>query len=319
LSEPVLQVRDLTVYYYTLKGIVHAVEEANLTAYKGELIALVGESGSGKSTLGYALLKLVPPPGRIVKGKVLINGIDVLALKGEDLRKVRGSLVSMVFQDPFTTLDPVRKVGDQILEVLVEHGINVEEGRERVKEVLEAVGLPARLANAYPHQLSGGQRQRVSIAAAVALNPKVLVADEPTTALDVIVQKQIMDLLDEIRNKTGMVIVLITHDIALAAERADRIAVMYAGNIVEYAPKDKILENPLHPYTQALLKSVPDVESREWPKPIPGIPPDLRKPPSGCRFHPRCSMRMETCNKRPPRMIMIEKDHYVSCWLYTKK
>jgi len=319
LSEPVLQVRDLTVYYYTLKGIVHAVEEANLTAHKGELIALVGESGSGKSTLGYALLKLVPPPGRIVKGKVLINGIDVLALKGEDLRKVRGSLVSMVFQDPFTTLDPVRKVGDQILEVLVEHGINVEEGRERVKEVLEAVGLPARLANAYPHQLSGGQRQRVSIAAAVALNPKVLVADEPTTALDVIVQKQIMDLLDEIRNKTGMVIVLITHDIALAAERADRIAVMYAGNIVEYAPKDKILENPLHPYTQALLKSVPDVESREWPKPIPGIPPDLRKPPSGCRFHPRCSMRMETCNKRPPRMIMIEKDHYVSCWLYTKK
>ncbi len=319
MSEPVLQVRDLTVYYYTLKGIVHAVEEANLTAYKGELIALVGESGSGKSTLGYALLKLVPPPGRIVKGKVLINGIDVLALKGEDLRKVRGSLVSMVFQDPFTTLDPVRKVGDQILEVLVEHGINVEEGRERVKEVLEAVGLPARLANAYPHQLSGGQRQRVSIAAAVALNPKVLVADEPTTALDVIVQKQIMDLLDEIRNKTGMVIVLITHDIALAAERADRIAVMYAGNIVEYAPKDKILENPLHPYTQALLKSVPDVESREWPKPIPGIPPDLRKPPSGCRFHPRCSMRMETCNKRPPRMIMIEKDHYVSCWLYTKK
>lgn len=319
MSEPVLQVRDLTVYYYTLKGIVHAVEEANLTAHKGELIALVGESGSGKSTLGYALLKLVPPPGRIVKGKVLINGIDVLALKGEDLRKVRGSLVSMVFQDPFTTLDPVRKVGDQILEVLVEHGINVEEGRERVKEVLEAVGLPARLANAYPHQLSGGQRQRVSIAAAVALNPKVLVADEPTTALDVIVQKQIMDLLDEIRNKTGMVIVLITHDIALAAERADRIAVMYAGNIVEYAPKDKILENPLHPYTQALLKSVPDVESREWPKPIPGIPPDLRKPPSGCRFHPRCSMRMETCNKRPPRMIMIEKDHYVSCWLYTKK
>ena len=319
MSEPVLQVRDLTVYYYTLKGIVHAVEEANLTAHKGELIALVGESGSGKSTLGYALLKLVPPPGRIVKGKVLINGIDVLALKGEDLRKVRGSLVSMVFQDPFTTLDPVRKVGDQILEVLVEHGINVEEGRERVKEVLEAVGLPARLANAYPHQLSGGQRQRVSIAAAVALNPKVLVADEPTTALDVIVQKQIMDLLDEIRNKTGMVIVLITHDIALAAERADRIAVMYAGNIVEYAPKDKILENPLHPYTQALLKSVPDVESREWPKPIPGIPPDLRKPPSGCRFHPRCSMRMGTCNKRPPRMIMIEKDHYVSCWLYTKK
>lgn len=319
LNGPVLRVRDLTVYYYTLKGVVHAVEEANLIAYKGELIALVGESGSGKSTLGYALLKLVPPPGRIIKGKVLINGIDVLALKGEELRKVRGSLISMVFQDPFTTLDPVRKVGDQILEVLVEHGINIEEGKERVRKVLEAVGLPTRLANAYPHQLSGGQRQRISIATAVALNPKVLVADEPTTALDVIVQKQIMDLLDEIRNKTGMVIVLITHDIALAVERADRIAVMYAGNIVEYGPKDKVLENPLHPYTQALLRSVPDIESREWPKPIPGLPPDLRKPPSGCRFHPRCGMRMNQCSKRLPGTIMIEKDHYVSCWLYMKR
>lgn len=319
MNEPILRVRDLTVYYYTLKGIVHAVEEANFTAYKGELIALVGESGSGKSTLGYALLKLVPPPGRIIKGKVLINGINVLALKGEELRRARGSLISMVFQDPFTTLDPVRKVGDQILEVLVEHGIDVEEGKERVKKVLEAVGLPTHLANAYPHQLSGGQRQRISIAAAIALNPKVLVADEPTTALDVIVQKQIMDLLDEIRNKTGMVIVLITHDIALAVERADRIAVMYAGNIVEYGPKDKVLENPLHPYTQALLRSVPDIESREWPKPIPGLPPDLRKPPSGCRFHPRCSVRMSPCNKRLPGTIMIEKDHCVSCWLYMKR
>ncbi len=319
MSEPVLVVEDLTVYYYTLKGIVRAVEEASLKAYRGDLVALVGESGSGKSTLGYALLNLVPPPGRIIKGRAIIGGVDILSLRGDELRKARGSLVSMVFQDPFTTLDPVRRVGDQILEVLLEHGVPVEEAKERVIEVIKAVGLPERMAKAYPHQLSGGQRQRISIAAAIALKPRVLVADEPTTALDVIVQKQIMDLLDEVRKTTGMAIILITHDIALAAERATRIAVMYAGRIVEYGPKDKVIENPLHPYTKALLKSVPDIESREWPKPIPGMPPDLRKPPSGCRFHPRCPLAMDVCRRDNPSMVEVEPEHYVSCWLHAKR
>ncbi len=319
MSEPVLIVEDLTVHYYTLKGIVRAVEEASLKAYRGDMVALVGESGSGKSTLGYALLNLVPPPGRVVKGKVIVGGVNVLSLRGDELRRARGSLVSMVFQDPFTTLDPVRRVGDQILEVLLEHGVPVEEARERVVEVIKAVGLPERMVKAYPHQLSGGQRQRISIAAAIALKPRVLVADEPTTALDVIVQKQIMDLLNEIRKTTGMAIILITHDIALAAERASRIAVMYAGRIVEYGPKNKVIENPLHPYTKALLRSVPDISSSEWPKPIPGMPPDLRKPPSGCRFHPRCPLVMNVCRKENPSIIEVEPGHYASCWLYARR
>lgn len=319
ISQRVLEVHDLIVYYYTMSGIVRAVEEASFSAHKGDLVAVVGESGSGKSTLGYALLKLVPPPGKILSGSVIVEGVDILKLNGEDLRKARGSLISMVFQDPFTTLDPVRRVGDQLVEVLTEHGIPKEEASLRVKEVFEAVNLPSHLINAYPHQLSGGQRQRVSIAAAIALKPKVLVADEPTTALDVIVQKQIMDLLDEVRLKTGMAVVLITHDIALAAERATKIAVMYAGNIVEFSSRESVIDSPLHPYTQALLKSVPDIESIEWPKPIPGVPPDLKNPPKGCRFNPRCPHATDLCVRDPPPVIEYERERYVACWLYTKR
>ncbi len=310
--EPLLKVEDLTVYYFTRKGVVRAVEDVNLEAYAGDAVALVGESGSGKSTLGYALLKIIPPPGRIVKGRVVIDGVDVTSLEGEELRRVRGSLVSIVFQDPFTTLDPVRRVGDQVAEVLTEHGVPKEEARARVKELLTSVGLPPRLFNAYPHQLSGGQRQRVAIAMAVALKPKVIVADEPTTALDVVVQRQIMDLLDRIR-ASGATIVLITHDIALAAERATKIAVMYAGRIVEYGPKDEVLNSPQHPYTKGLLASVPTLESSEWPKPIPGVPPDLRNPPPGCRFWPRCPYATDECRRYLPKLVRVGPNHYVAC------
>ncbi len=310
--EPLLKVEDLTVYYFTRKGVVRAVEDVNLSAYAGDTVALVGESGSGKSTLGYALLKIVPPPGKIVKGKVIVDGVDITSLEGEELRRVRGSLVSIVFQDPFTTLDPVRRVGDQVAEVLTEHGIPKDEAKERVKELLTSVGLPPRLFNAYPHQLSGGQRQRVAIAMAVALKPKVLVADEPTTALDVVVQRQIMDLIDGIR-ASGATVVLITHDIALAAERATKIAVMYAGKIVEFGPKDEVLNSPMHPYTQGLLASVPTLESSEWPKPIPGVPPDLRNPPPGCRFWPRCPYASSDCRKYVPELIKVGPNHYVAC------
>ncbi len=320
MSEPVLQVRDLSVYYYTMKGIVKAVENVSLEARQGEHIALVGESGSGKSTLGYAIINLIPPPGKIVSGRVVIDDTDILSLKGDKLRKARGSLVSIVFQDPFTTLDPVKKVGEQIKEVLTEHGVDDKEAEERVKEVIEAVGLPRRIANSYPHQLSGGQRQRISIAAAIALRPKVLIADEPTTALDVIVQKQIMDLIDSIR-ELGTAVILVTHDIALAAERATKIAVMYAGNIVEFGPKDLVLSNPLHPYTKALLDSVPGLATNKWPEPIPGFPPDLTNPPSGCRFHPRCRKRMRKCVETQPPMVEVgkERKHFVSCWLYSEE
>jgi len=311
----VLRVEGLTVHYYTLRGVVRAVEDASLEAGKGELVALVGESGCGKSTLGYSLLKLVPPPGRIVKGRVLVEDKDIVSLSGEALRRARGELVSIVFQDPFTTLDPVRTIGDQLAEVMTEHGVGEEEARARVGELLESVGLPRELAKRYPHQLSGGQRQRVAIAAAIALDPRVLVADEPTTALDVIVQKQIMDLIDDIRRRTGMAVILITHDIALAAERADKIAIMYAGKIVEYGPKSLVLRNPLHPYTRALIASVPDIDSDKWPEPIPGYPPDLRRPPPGCRFAPRCPRAMPVCKEKEPPRIRVA-DRIVSCWLY---
>ncbi len=307
---------DLAVYYYTLRGIVRAVEDAILYGDEGDLIAVVGESGSGKSTLGYAILNLVPAPGRIVRGRVVIDSVNVTSLKGEELRRVRGSLVSMVFQDPFTTLDPVRRIGDQLVEVMVEHGIDEKEAREKVIELLEAVKLPPDTAQRYPHQLSGGQRQRVAIAAAIALRPRVLVADEPTTALDVIVQKQIMDLIDELRRKYGMTVVLITHDIALAAERATKIAIMYAGYVVEFGARDKVVEDPLHPYTRMLLASTPDIESEAWPKPIPGYPPDLRNPPPGCRFHPRCPQATDRCRREVPPLREVD-GRLVRCWLYT--
>ena len=316
MADAVLRVEGLSVYYYTLRGIVRAVEGAWLEARRGELVAVVGESGSGKSTLGFSLLRLVPPPGRIAAGRILVDGVDITRLEGDELRRARGELVSIVFQDPFTTLDPVRRIGDQLLEVLLEHGVPKEEARGRVPQLLESVGLPREAARAYPHQLSGGQRQRVSIAAAIALEPKVLVADEPTTALDVIVQKQIMDLLDELRRRHGMAVVLVTHDIALAAERATSIAIMYAGKIVEQGPVEEVLREPLHPYTRALLGSVPDIDNPRWPRPIPGQPPDLRRPPLGCRFAPRCPLATEKCRSEEPPTVSPGPGRRVACWLH---
>jgi len=317
-KEDALIVEGLSVRYFTQKGEVKAVDNVSFTAGLGDYLGIVGESGSGKSTLGYALLNLVPPPGKIVSGKVIIRGKNILELQGEELRKARGSLVAMVFQDPFTTLDPVRTIGDQIKEVMTEHGVSEKEAEERIPSLLESVGLPARLAKSYPHQLSGGQRQRVSIAMAVALRPAVLVADEPTTALDVVVQRQIMDLIESVR-KMGTTVILITHDIALAAQRAERIAVMYAGKIVEYGPKDAVLKNPAHPYTRALLDSVPGLRVSKWPEPIPGFPPNLINPPPGCRFHPRCRHAMDICKKEEPPVIEVGPQHYAVCWLLKKR
>ena len=316
MADVVLRVEDLSVYYYTLRGIVRAVEGAWLEARRGELVAVVGESGSGKSTLGFSLLRLVPPPGRIVGGRILVDGVDITRLEGDELRRARGELVSIVFQDPFTTLDPVRRIGDQLLEVLLEHGVPEEEARSRVLQLLESVGLPREAVRAYPHQLSGGQRQRVSIAAAIALEPRVLVADEPTTALDVIVQKQIMDLLDELRRRHGMAVVLVTHDIALAAERATSIAIMYAGKIVEQGPAEEVLREPLHPYTRALLESVPDIDNPRWPRPIPGQPPALRRPPPGCRIAPRCPLATDRWRRAEPPTVSPGPGRRVACWLH---
>ena len=314
MSENALVVRNLRVRYYTGKGEVRAVDGVSFELRRGGYLGIVGESGSGKSTLGYALLNLIPPPGKIVGGEIIIDGVNLLSLKGEELRKARGKLISMVFQDPFTTLDPVRTVGDQLVEIMVEHDIPVEEARRKVSELLRSVGMPPRLARSYPHQLSGGQRQRIAIAMAIALRPAVLVADEPTTALDVVVQRQIMDLLDEVR-RIGTAIILITHDIALAAQRAERLAIMYAGEILEIGPKNEVLRNPAHPYTKGLIGSVPGLRVSRWPEPIPGFPPDLTNPPKGCRFHPRCPYAMDICKEKEPSMVKVGPDHYAACWL----
>jgi peptide/nickel transport system ATP-binding protein len=308
-----LKVEDLSVRYFTKKGVVYAVDNVSLEVRKGEALALVGESGSGKSTLGFAIMRMVPPPGRIVGGRIILEDRDIMGLSEEEMRKLRGSKVSMVFQDPFTTLDPLRRVNDIVAEVMIEHGVDEKEAKERAAYLLKRVGIPEKLVDAYPHQLSGGQKQRVAIAAAIAMNPSLLIADEPTTALDVIVQRQIMDLLDEIRKDMGMI--LITHDIALALERADRICVMYAGKVMEVADKDMMMKEAMHPYTKGLLSSLPRLLSREWPSSIPGMPPDLREPPKGCRFHPRCSKAMDICREQAPDLFSVD-GRLVSCWLY---
>ncbi|MEM1612516.1 MAG: ABC transporter ATP-binding protein [Desulfurococcaceae archaeon] len=311
----VLEVSDLWIKYYTLSGVVHAVSGVSFQLGKGEMVAVVGESGSGKSTLGYALLNMVPKPGKIVRGQVLLDGVDILKLGPEELRRIRGSKVSMIFQDPFTTLDPLRKLGTQFEEFLIEHGVERAKARAMVKEFLVAVGLPERAMHSYPHQLSGGQKQRVSIAMAVALNPVVMVADEPTTALDVIVQRQIMDLIDDIRKRIGTSVVLITHDLALALERADTIMVMYGGYVMERADKKRLLANMIHPYTKALFESLPRMSQKRMPKFLPGYPPDLRNPPSGCIFHPRCAFAQEKCRSVAPVLNEIARNHFVACHL----
>jgi peptide/nickel transport system ATP-binding protein len=308
-----LRVEDLWVRYYTASGIVSAVSAVSFNMERGEMLGVVGESGSGKSTLGFALMNMVPPPGRIVKGAVILEGRNILELGNKELREIRGSKISMVFQDPFTTLDPLRRVSDQFVEFLMEHGLSREEAQSRSYELLAAVGIPERLRNAYPHQLSGGQKQRVSIAMAIALNPSIVVADEPTTALDVIVQKQIMDLMNEIRAKHNVSIMLITHDIALALERADKILVMYGGEMMEYASKDDLMREMHHPYTRALFASLPRISSKELPRFLKGYPPDLRNPPKGCVFNPRCEYATDKCRVEKPVLKEVSPGHYASC------
>ncbi|AMM53795.1 ABC transporter ATP-binding protein [Pyrococcus kukulkanii] len=316
-----LEVKDLSIYYYTLSGVVKAVEGVTFSIDEKEWVTFVGESGSGKSTVASAIIRLVPPPGKIVSGQIMFEGKDLLKLSEEEMRQIRGKDISMVFQDPMTSLDPLRKIGDQLVEAMTVHGVDEDEAKERAKELLEKVNIPPDRFDYYPHQLSGGQRQRVSIAIAMAFNPKLLIADEPTTALDVIVQDSIMDLIQSLKEE-GTSIFFVTHDISLAAERSDKIAVMYAGKLVEFGTVEQIVENPLHPYTQALLNSVPDLWTEKPIKAIPGYPPDLRNPPRGCRFHPRCHVFAEKgelkglCDAEEPMVIEYEKGHFVACHLY---
>ncbi|WP_048092914.1 ABC transporter ATP-binding protein [Geoglobus acetivorans] len=309
-----IEIKNLETHFISRKGVVKAVDRVTMSFDSGEFISVVGESGCGKSTLAYSIMRLISPPGRITGGAVRFDGRDLLSLSEEAMRDLRGKEIGMVFQDPMTSLDPLERIGDQMIETILAHkDMDRNDARELAGDMLEKVGLPRNRLNYYPHQLSGGQRQRIMIAMAVMLNPKLLIADEPTTALDVIVQEKIMDLLDGLKSE-GKAIMLITHDFALASERSDKIAVMYAGWLVEYGSAEKLVNEPLHPYSKGLIQSVPDLWIDREIKPLPGSPPDLSNPPEGCRFRPRCRFAKEVCRKEPPSTIVDGR--VVKCWLY---
>jgi peptide/nickel transport system ATP-binding protein len=286
---------------------------------KSETLGIVGESGSGKSTLGLSLIGLVPFPGRITKGKVFLKGTEVSKMGKENLRNLRGTEVCYVFQDPMTSLNPVKKIGSHFIELIQTHEPNVkkEEALERARKLLKDVGIQPERVNDYPHQLSGGMRQRVMIALAIALNPSIVVADEPTTALDVIVQAKILDLLNALRNSYGMALILITHDLSIVMERSDKTLIMYAGQMAEYAPSEELYSNPEHPYAKGLLKSIPNIELADQKlEAIRGSPPDLLNLPTGCRFWPRCNQAFERCPREIPPLYKTGAEHFVRCFLY---
>jgi len=317
MAESLLDVRNLKTYYFTESGVVKAVNDVTLSIRRGELLGLVGESGSGKSTLGFSIIRLVPPPGKIIDGSVFLDNIDLMKLSEKELRKIRGRRIGMIFQDPLTCLDPLRRIEDQMVETVMVHmDVERDEAREMAAEALERVGISGDRLKDYPHQLSGGMRQRAMIAMATMLHPELLIADEPTTALDVIVQSKIMDLLEDLKESMKMSILLITHDLALVIERADRVAVMYAGELCEVGTSEQISQDPLHPYTKLLLESIPDVEAPKTKlKSIPGSPPDMRSPPSGCRFWPRCPYAKDICKQTPPKFAELN-GRIVRCHLY---
>jgi peptide/nickel transport system ATP-binding protein len=312
-----MTVDALTVEYWTRKGKIRAVDDVSFSLEKAETLGVVGESGSGKSTLGLSLISLVPFPGRITKGKIILKDKEVLKLRKDDLRNLRGKEICYVFQDPMTSLNPVKKIGAHFVELIRTHEPEVtkQEALKRAKKMLRDVGIQPERINDYPHQLSGGMRQRVMIALAIALNPSIVVADEPTTALDVIVQAKILDLLNALRDAYGMALILITHDLSIVLQRSDRIMVMYAGQLVEYAPSIEIYSNPKHPYTQGLLKSIPNIELADQKiEAIAGSPPDLLNLPKGCRFWPRCYCAIERCREEAPPLITSGTEHFVRCF-----
>lgn len=318
---PLLEIDSLTVDYRTSRGAIRAVENVSFSLEKGETLGLVGESGSGKSTLGLSIIRLVSYPGVIVKGHIKIDGKDIVRLPEHELRSVRGGKVAYIFQDPMTSLNPVKKISAHFVELIRTHepNVNREEALERAKTVLKDLGIRPERINDYPHQFSGGMRQRIMIGLAIALNPDLVIADEPTTALDVIVQEKILDLLESLRNAYGMALILISHDLSIILERCDRVIVMYAGHMLEHASSTELHKNPMHPYTQGLLQSIPNVELADQKlAAIPGSPPNMLNPPRGCRFWLRCSQVMEVCRTKEPPLIDIGHNHLVRCFKYSE-
>ncbi|MEM1994049.1 MAG: ABC transporter ATP-binding protein [Nitrososphaerales archaeon] len=317
-----LEVKNLRTYIETSSGLVKAVDDVSFDVHKGEIVGLVGESGCGKTMAALSIMRLLPEPyGKIVGGSIYFEGQDLTKLPEEEMRKIRGNKISIIFQDPLTALNPIMKVGEQIVEAIVSHQpLDRSEAMQRAVNLLQSVGIPDGkvIAEQYPFRISGGMRQRVMIAIALACNPTLLIADEPTTNLDVSIQAQILEVISDIRRRVGTSILLITHNLGLVAWLCDRVFVMYAGKIVEQAPTEELFANPAHPYTELLLKSIPKLEtSKEKLETIEGEVPNLIRVPPGCRFHPRCPYVKEICKKDEPALYSVGVEHYARCFKHT--
>ena len=317
-KKPLLDVRDLHVEFRSERGAVRAVDGVSFSIAPGEVLGLAGESGSGKSTIALSLMRVLPPPAVITGGQVLFGDRDILSMNDDQLREFRWRDVSMVFQSAMNSLNPVMKIGDQIQDAIQAHKkVTKKEARERASHLLNLLGLDTARLDVYPHQLSGGMRQRAVIATALALDPPLMIMDEPTTALDVVVQKEIMQQIEELKNKLGFSILFITHDLSLLVEFSDRIAIMYAGQIVEQGNAASIFDDPQHPYTEGLMSSFPSLTGEKVRlSGIPGSPPNMLHPPSGCRFHPRCSKFKEAHARHVPHLQEVKPGHFVACHLY---
>ena len=324
MSEKLLEIKDERLSFFTPAGEVKALNGVSFSMEEGEVLGIVGESGSGKSVTAYSVMGLTAYPGKLIGGTINFNGHQIDKMSEKEMRKIRGNEVSIIFQDPMTSLNPVYTIGNQITEVICLHtGKSKKEAHDRAKELLELVGInePAKRLKQYPHELSGGMRQRVMIAMALACKPKLLIADEPTTALDVTIQAQILELMQELRKKLGMSIIMITHDLGVVASMCERIAVMYAGHIVEYGTADEIFYEPKHEYTKGLIRSIPKLNVQETERliPIEGQPVDLLNPPAGCPFAPRCANCMKICLREMPPKTELSDTHYSQCWLLQKE
>lgn len=324
MMKTLLEIKNLKTHFFTHEGIVKAVDGVSLKVDRGKTLGIVGESGSGKSVTALSILRLIPqPPGKIIGGEIYFEGQDLLKLDNKEIRKIRGKKISMIFQEPMTSLDPVFTIGHEIIETIQLHqGLNKKEAKEKALEILKIVGIPdvEKRIDSYPHELSGGMRQRVMIAMALSCHPTLLIADEPTTALDVTIQAQIIKLINDLKNRFHTSVILITHDLGVIAEMCDYVAVMYAGQVVEYAEVFTLFEKSLHPYTQALNKSIPRLNKEvEQLQVIPGMVPNLLNLPAGCPFHPRCSYSFEKCRSKNPELIEVEDSHLVKCHLFTEK
>lgn len=317
---PFLSVENLTTYYSTKRGPVKAVEDVSFQVEKGQAMGLVGESGCGKTTVALSIMRILPSRGKIMGGKILWKDVDLTKINEKKMRKIRWKEISIVFQGAMNALDPLYKLGDQISEAILTHERRVakKELKDRIKRLLELVGIEPARAKSYPHELSGGMKQRGLIAMALACSPEFLIADEPGTALDVIVQAQILSVMEDLRKKMDLGMILITHDLSTVADTCDKVAIMYAGKIAENADILDLFDEPLHPYTQGLIQAFPSIKSAKTRMTsIPGLPPDLLNPPSGCRFHPRCRYVKDICRKEEPVLRKIsEKEHFVACHLY---